>query len=215
MPTRIGTAALLLALHTALPHVTRGLGTNPPATTRTPCHRRFLGPRRGSCTVRLAATPGSTRSDTASSGDDDDDGDDNDEFSLQAFQRAKEAATDSSPRKEEFDGYAMRDAILNKWGACYDVDFQRVESFGFRKVNLNVLPFRLGGRGPFRHETELDYLCHLQAVVEILQQYNQLDYVLAQIVETNKKPRAGTSPLVAVPLRLDLTPEQVDKILGY
>lgn len=50
--------------------------------------------------------------------------------------------------------------------------------------------------------------------VEILEKYNQLDYVLAQLSETTKKPRAGTSPLVAVPLRLDLTPEQVDKILG-
>ena len=44
--------------------------------------------------------------------------------------------------------------------------------------------------------------------------YNQLDFVIAQLMETDKKPRAGTSPLVAVPLRLDLTPEQVDKILG-
>ena len=30
----------------------------------------------------------------------------------------------------------------------------------------NVMPFRLGGRR-FRHETEYDYLCHLQAVVRI------------------------------------------------
>lgn len=44
--------------------------------------------------------------------------------------------------------------------------------------------------------------------------YNQLDNVMVQLTETTKKPRAGTSPLIAVPLRLDLTPEQVDKILG-
>lgn len=50
--------------------------------------------------------------------------------------------------------------------------------------------------------------------VEILQKYDQLDYVMAQLVDTTKKPRAGTSPLIAVPLRLNLTPEQVDKILG-
>ena len=62
--------------------------------------------------------------------------------------------------------------------------------------------------------TELDYLCHLQAVVEILMKYDQLDYVLLQLEETKKKPRAGTSPLVAVPLRLDLTEDQVNKILG-
>ena len=143
--------------------------------------------------------------------------------------------------EEEFDGYAMRDAILNKWGECFDVDFNRVDSYGFRSVYLNILPFRLGGKR-FRRksldvllnfllfccstltptpllfansdETELDYLCHLQAVVEILQKYDQLDYVLAQLNETNKKPRAGTSPLIAVPLRLDLTEEQVNQILG-
>ena len=44
--------------------------------------------------------------------------------------------------------------------------------------------------------------------------YNQLDNIIAQLMETDKKPRAGTSPLIAVPLRLDLTPEEVDKILG-
>lgn len=43
----------------------------------------------------------------------------------------------------------------------------------------------------------------------------QLDYVLGQIAETNKKPRGGTSPLVAVPLRLDLSRDQVEEILGY
>lgn len=113
----------------------------------------------------------------------------------------------------EFDGYAMRDAIYNKWGECFDVDFNRVDSYGFRSVYLNIMPFRLGGKR-FRHETELDYLCHLQAVVEILQKYDQLDYVLAQLNETTKVPRAGTSPLIAVPLRLDLTEEQVNSILG-
>ena len=49
--------------------------------------------------------------------------------------------------------------------------------------------------------------------VEILVKYDQLEYVLSQMSETTKKPRAGTSPLIAVPLRLDLTPEQVKKIL--
>jgi len=114
---------------------------------------------------------------------------------------------------EEFSGYDMRDIIFEKWGQCFDVEFQRVDSYGFRTVYLNILPFRLGGR-TFRHETELDYLCHLQAVVEILLKYNQLGYILMQIDETKKKPRPNTSPLVAVPLRLELTPEQVDKILG-
>ena len=140
---------------------------------------------------------------------------------MDAFQKAKENVEAKKKEQEaavalaEFDGYAFRDVILEKWGSCWDVDFNRVDSFGFRKLYLNVLPFRLEGRGRFRHETELDYLCHLQAVVEILQKYNQLEYVLYQIQETNKKPRPNTSPIVAVPLRLDLTDEQVNQILNY
>jgi len=129
--------------------------------------------------------------------------------------RNKEEVEEPEPDEEEveFDGYGLRDAILNKFGVCWDIDFQRVESYGFRKVYLNVLPFKLGSRR-FRHASEWDYLCHLQAIVEILQKYDLLDSVLVQLEETKKKPRPGTSPLVAVPLRLDLTEEQVDQILG-
>ena len=58
----------------------------------------------------------------------------------------------------------LRDAIYNKWGQCFDVNFQPVTTFGFRELYLNVMPFRLGSKR-FRHETELDYLCHLQAIV--------------------------------------------------
>lgn len=114
---------------------------------------------------------------------------------------------------DEFDGYAFRDIILEKWGGCFDVEFQPVRTFGFHELYLNIMPFRLGARR-FRHSSEYDYLCHLQAVVEILIKYEQLDSVLAQIAETTKKPRPGTSPLVAVPLRLDLSPEQLDEIMG-
>lgn len=142
----------------------------------------------------------------------DDDAFDEDGLSLEAFQKAKENIVEKN-EADEFSGYDFRDILYAKWGQCYDVDFNRVESFGFKKVYLNILPFYLGRR-PFRHKTEYDYLCHLQAVVEILQEYNQLDYVLYQIGETNKRPIPGRSPLVAVPCRLDLTPEQVDKILG-
>jgi hypothetical protein len=138
-----------------------------------------------------------------------------DDISLDAFQAEinKRVGIKKFEDGKDFDGYDLRDVIFEKWGGCYDLEFQPVDSFGFREIYLNVLPFKLGARGRWRHETELDYLMHLQAVVEILGKYNQLEYVLAQIKETNKKPRAGTSPLVAVPLRLDLTPEQVNKIL--
>lgn len=146
---------------------------------------------------------------------------DSDDFdlSLEAFQQRRDRRTSGSAVEEEddddkvFDGYALRDVILEKWGECFDVEFQRVEVMGFKEVYLNIMPFRLGSRS-FRHSSEMDYLCHLQAVVEILDKYNQIGVVLYQIDQTNKKPRTGTSPLVAVPLRLDLTKEQVNRILG-
>lgn len=119
---------------------------------------------------------------------------------------------DEEPQSE-FDGYALRDAIFTKWGCCYDLEFQKVETFGFRNVYLNVMPFKLGGRR-FRHRTELDYLMHLQAIVEILEKYKQLDYVLSQIETTDKTPRGNTSPLVAVPLRLDLSESELNSILN-
>ena len=140
------------------------------------------------------------------------------DVTLEGFQiarkRREEELQKEQTKVQEVDGYFLRDAIYAKWGFCYDVDFNRVDVFGLRELYLNVLPFHLGGRR-FRHETELDYLCHLQAVVEILEKYEQLDYVLAQIKDTKKKPRPGTVPIIAVPLRLDLTPKQVQEIIGY
>ena len=140
------------------------------------------------------------------------------DFQKEVQKRSEQTDSINEPQAEntiekEFDGYAFRDAIYQKWGKCYDVDFQPVQSFGFRELYLNVLPFHLGGRR-FRHESELDYLCHLQAIVEILEKYDQLDYVLSQLEETTKKPRPGTSPLVAVPFRLDLTEDELNSILA-
>lgn len=141
---------------------------------------------------------------------------DDDSLSLAAFQQEVNKRTPTPPLQENdeeeevFDGYVMRDIIVEKWGHAFDLEFQPVEALGFKEIYLNVMPFRLGSKR-FRHETELDYLCHLQAIVEILLKYNQVGNILFQIDATKKKPRG---PLVAVPLKLDLTPEQVDKILG-
>jgi hypothetical protein len=145
-----------------------------------------------------------------------DDADDDDDLglSLGAFQQAKKKQKQQQNKApESFDGYALRDVIFKKWGFNYDVNFNRVDSWRDRQLFLNIMPYRLG-RKPFRHDTELDYLSHLQAVVEILRKYEQLDYVLEQISDTDKKPLGGRSPIVAVPIRLNLTKDQVDKIIG-
>lgn len=103
--------------------------------------------------------------------------DEDDSLDMDAFKARKAKQEDELRQQQEvesdFDGYALRDAIYEKWGLCYDLDFNPVDSFGFRGLYLNVLPFHLGGRR-FRHDTELDYLCHLQAIVEILQKYDQV-----------------------------------------
>lgn len=136
------------------------------------------------------------------------------DLDMSAFKaRKEEVETTASKIGDDFDGYAMRDVILEKWGVCYDIDFNKVSSFGFRELYLNVYPFHLGGRR-FRHDSELDYLCHLQAVVEILQKYDRLESVIYEIQTTNKKPKMG-APLKAVPIRLDLSEEDVNKIIGY
>ena len=108
---------------------------------------------------------------------------------VEAFQKMK----DSLQEPTFFQGYALRDIIYQKWGACFDIDFSRVAQWamGFTNLYLNILPFRLG-KWPFRHASEYDYLCHLQAIVEILK-----DYITSKSI------------------RLDLTPEKVKSILGW
>jgi len=136
------------------------------------------------------------------------------EMAKRQQQQQQQVSSTTTSNLDDFDGYDMRDVIYKKWGQCFDLDFNRVDSFGFRNLYVNVMPFCLGSKR-FRHQTEMDYLCHLQAIVEILIKYDQLEYVLYQIEETKKKPRGNTSPLIAVPIRLDLTPEQVKDIMGY
>lgn len=111
-----------------------------------------------------------------------------------------------------FNGYDMRDVIYAKFGYCFDLEFRPVTSLGGTSLYLNVMPFHSKSK-QFRHESEYDYLCHLQAVVDILIKYDRLEYVLSQLYETDKMPRAGTSPLIAVPFRLDLEEKDLQQIL--
>ena len=73
-----------------------------------------------------------------------------------------------------------------------------------------VLPIAFGQKLKCRHETELDYLMHLQGVVEVLRKYDQLQDFVAFVDETNKAPKAGTD---SVPFRLNLDEEQTRQIL--
>ena len=138
-----------------------------------------------------------------------------DDLSPAAFRKAAAAAALSTNGDAEqpsplddFDGYALRDLLMAKWGAPLDVDFQRDASLN--QVYCTVLPIAFGQKLKCRHETELDYLMHLQGVVEVLRKYDQLQDFVVFVDETNKAPKAGTD---SVPFRLDLDEEQTRQIL--
>jgi len=133
-----------------------------------------------------------------------------DDLSPAAFRRAALATDgdDAEQSTDDFDGYALRDLLMAKWGAPLDVDFQRDASLN--QVYCTVLPIAFGQKLKCRHETELDYLMHLQGVVEVLRKYDQLQDFVAFVDETNKAPKAGTD---SVPFRLNLDEEQTRQIL--
>ncbi|KAL7525593.1 hypothetical protein ACHAXR_001071 [Thalassiosira sp. AJA248-18] len=107
----------------------------------------------------------------------------------------------------DYDGYAMQDLLLSKWGIPLDIDFQR---FG-QQIYCTILP-QVGYGSPLksRHDTELNYLMHLQGVVEILHKYNNLENFVAFVETTKKRPKSGTD---SVPFRLDLSDEDLDRIM--
>lgn len=134
----------------------------------------------------------------------------NEEEWLESFKSAKKKQAENSfsgVENLEFDGYALQDLLVAKCGASLDIEFQR---FG-DKLYCTVLPI-LGFGTPLRsrHDTELDYLMHLQGVIEILRKYDNLEYFLAFVETTKKTPKRGTD---AVLCRLNLSEEQAAQII--
>jgi hypothetical protein len=130
---------------------------------------------------------------------------------LEAFKSAKSSQhgedTDSDPADDlQFDGYNFRDLLVAKWGAPLDVDFQKIGD----QIYCTVLPL-LGFGSPLRsrHESELDYLMHLQGVIKVLQTYDNLEYFVSFIEATEKTPKRGTD---AVLCRLNLSNDQKAQI---
>ena len=124
---------------------------------------------------------------------------------------ASSGSSSASPNDGEsdtFDGYALRDLLVSKWGASLDVDFQR--DVALSCVYCTVLPVAFGQKSKCRHESELDYLMHLQGIIEVLRQYDNLDSFVRFLETTSKAPKSGTD---SVPYRMLLTDEQLRKIL--
>lgn len=128
----------------------------------------------------------------------------------EAFAAAKKKSIDvDDNEKLSFDGYALRDLIVSKWGIPLDVDFQRIGG----QIYCTVLPALGHGGGPLqsRHQSELEYLMHLQGVIETLHKYDNLYQFLAFVETTKRVPKRGTD---SVPFRLDLSKEDIDKIMN-
>jgi hypothetical protein len=152
-----------------------------------------------------------------------------DKFSLRSFQAAKErdckmnsedvnmdlngtlakevtGLTTGMEPVQDVDGYALCDLLVARWGAPLDVDFVRQNN----AVYCSVMPVSFGSR-KCRHINKLDYLMHLQGIVEVLRAYRNLDPFIMFLLTTNKKPKAGTN---AVLFRLQLSDEQRNHILS-
>jgi len=135
--------------------------------------------------------------------------DDDDQAWLEAFTSAKEDSSDSTNNTLDtldYDGYQLRDLLVSKWGVPNDIDFQRMNGSLYCTI-LPVLGY--GNALQSRHENELQYLMHLQGIVEILAKYDVLDDFVNFVTETDKRPKRGTD---SVPYRLDLSRDDIDKI---
>jgi hypothetical protein len=134
-----------------------------------------------------------------------------DSISLGAFQAAVASSVllqeGNPPLDMDFDGYALRDLLVEKWGVPLDIDFQR--GLSQQAIYCIVLPVAFGSKW-CRHESERSYLMHLQGVVEVLQKYNNLELFLDFLKTTNKTPKAGTE---FVPFRLEVSESQLKQIL--
>jgi hypothetical protein len=129
----------------------------------------------------------------------------------EAFAAAKDkdetTNDDTNDSGLEFDGYALRDLLVAKWGVPLDVELQPIGN----KIYCTVLPM-VGYGSPLkaRHDSELEYLMHLQGVLEVLHKYGNLELFVGFVETTNKVPKRGTD---AVLFPLNLSKAEIDRIV--
>ena len=133
-----------------------------------------------------------------------------DSLSLESFQAAVASSDEKENNSDEdidFDGYKLRDLLVEKWGVPLDIDFQR--GYGGGTVYCTILPVAFESKR-CRHESELNYLMHLQAVVETLRKYGNLDKFIFFVQTTNKAPKPGVQ---SAPYLMKLSDQQLKQIL--
>ena len=130
-----------------------------------------------------------------------------DSLSLQSFQASVASYSANDDKEIDFDGYKLRDLMVEKWGVPLDINFQR--GYGGGTVYCTVLPVAFGS-SRCRHESELDYLMHLQGVIEVLQKYDNLDPFILFVRKTSKVPKPGVE---SAPYLMQLDSDALKQIL--
>jgi hypothetical protein len=72
-----------------------------------------------------------------------------------------------------------------------------------------VLPVAFGS-SKCRHRSEMDYLMHLQAVVEVLHKYDNLDPFIFFVKKSSRVPKPGVE---SVPFLMNLDRSSLKQIL--
>eukprot|EP00904_Undaria_pinnatifida_P012697 jgi/Undpi1/8558/HiC_scaffold_25.g11023.m1 len=114
----------------------------------------------------------------------------------------------SKKKKQDFTGYDMYDLIVDKFDVPYDVQINKTVFAGKPVLCLNVM-WKYLGQSSF-HLSEQEYLEHLQALAELLQEWDRVDHFKRAVADTKKRPNPYFGYAVALPL--DLAP---DTLAGY
>ncbi|GMH70046.1 hypothetical protein TrST_g7269 [Triparma strigata] len=137
------------------------------------------------------------------------------EISRLDAEKERQSSTAAVASEEpQFTGESFSSLLVKKYGAQLDVDLRPVTSFGKTSIYIAIMPLKAFGTRKSRFEAELPYLQHMQAVVEVLEKYGQLEEYVEFLEETEKRPRGGTSPLIAVTWKMELSDEEVGFITG-
>ncbi len=91
-------------------------------------------------------------------------------------------------------GLELRQLLIEKWGASYDVQLRRTKGKIFVQIMWKYLE-----QASFPM-TEADYIAHLNAITEYLNSWGSTEQVKTFILTTREKPRLGKA--VSIPLDL-------------
>lgn len=104
--------------------------------------------------------------------------------------------------REEFSGYDMVDIIVEKWGVPHDIQIKKEVFAGKPLVFLNVM-WKYLGQQSF-HLSEREYLEHLEAIAQLLRQWDRVEHFKGLVKASRKRPNAYFGYAVSIPLELPM-----------